>query len=121
MATYRSAQGIAWGRVDRAVTPSVHEVGRDVHNNARRNLSRHVRTGRLIASHRFVADATSASSYIGTDHWRFIEYGTRAHEIRPRARRALAWSGGNHPVRRVRHPGTREYAPMRRALIERKR
>ena len=36
-----------------------------------------------------------------------VHFGTRAHEIRPRRKRALSWRGARHPVRRVWHPGTR--------------
>lgn len=120
MASYRSASGVKWDNVFRAVTPPTHQVGRDVHGIARRNLQRHNRTGRLLGSLRLRTGVMAADVVIGTDHWRFIEYGTPQHEIRPRARRALSWPRAAHPVRRVQHPGTREYAPMRRALLERK-
>lgn len=121
MATYRSTRGIRWPEVYRAISPAINGVGRDVHRNARRNLQRHNRTGRLLGSLKFRPGVAQADVVIGTDHWRFIEYGTAQHQIQPRARRALAWPGAAHPYRRVRHPGTAEYAPMRRALIERKR
>lgn len=120
MATYRSS-GVKWGNVFRAVTPPTHQVGRDVERNARRRLARHNRSGRLLGSLRMRPGMAQADVLIGTDHWRFIEYGTPPHEIRPRVRQALSWPRAAHPVRRVRHPGTEEYAPMRRALIERKR
>ena len=31
---------------------------------------------------------------------------TRAHTIRPRSKKALAWPGGKHPVKKVEHPGS---------------
>ncbi len=31
---------------------------------------------------------------------------TRPHEIRPRRKKALAWPGGAHPVKVVKHPGS---------------
>lgn len=36
----------------------------------------------------------------------YQDTGTRAHEIRPRRKRALYWKGASHPVKRVWHPGT---------------
>lgn len=114
-------RGVEWAHVYRAVTPPIHRVGQDVERNARRNLARHNRTGRLLRSLKRRDGVASSDVLIGTDHWRFIEYGTPPHEIRPRARAALSWARAPHPVRRVRHPGTAEYAPMRRALLERKR
>lgn len=121
MAEYHSITGIQWGNVDRAVTRRIHRVGRDVYNNAARNLDRHVRTGQLIRSLRFVPLLNAADIFIGTNHWRFIEYGTAPHIIDPDRKEALDWPDALHPYRRVRHPGTREYAPMRRALRQRKR
>ena len=37
----------------------------------------------------------------------FVHEGTRAHDIRPRTKKALFWTGARHPVKRVRHPGTK--------------
>jgi hypothetical protein len=67
----------------------------------------------------------------GRNIWHYIEYGTPPHEIVPRrppyrnatgrlVHPALFWDGAPHPVRRVHHPGTPEYAPMRRALYQRR-
>ena len=32
---------------------------------------------------------------------------TKPHEIRPRRKKALAWPGARHPVKSVKHPGSR--------------
>lgn len=37
----------------------------------------------------------------------FIELGTRAHIIRPKTKKALYWPGSAHPVKEVKHPGTK--------------
>lgn len=121
MATYRSSGGVQWANVYRALTPPTVQVGRDVYRNAQSNLARHNRSGRLLGSLRFRPGVMGADIRVGTDHWRFIEYGAPPHQIQPRARKALSWPRAAHPVRRVRHPGNDEYAPMRRALLERKR
>lgn len=120
MGGYRGS-GVRWPAVYQLVTPPVVGVARDVERNARVRLARHNRTGRLIGSLKLRPRVARADVVIGTDHWRFIEYGTPPHDIQPRARAAVSWPGAPHPYRRVRHPGTREYAPMRRALLERKR
>lgn len=38
---------------------------------------------------------------------RAVDEGTRPHIIRPRGAAALFWRGARHPVRLVRHPGTK--------------
>ena len=45
-----------------------------------------------------------------------LEMGTPPHIIEPRNKKALAWPGGRHPVKRVHHPGTPAYHFMRNAL-----
>lgn len=37
----------------------------------------------------------------------YVHEGTRPHIIRPSAKKALYWEGADHPVRMVRHPGTK--------------
>lgn len=120
MATYRSSSGIMWGNVDRAVTTATHHVVDAVARDAEDNLARHVRSGSLLRSFRVRKRNLGGDLTVGTDHWQFIEYGTDPHEIVPERRRALDWPGADHPVHRVRHPGTPEYAPMRRALRQRR-
>ncbi|MER7213212.1 HK97 gp10 family phage protein [Streptosporangium sp. NPDC000239] len=45
-----------------------------------------------------------------------VEYGTAAHVIVPRDAKALWWPGAEHPVKRVRHPGTAPQPYMRPAF-----
>ena len=40
---------------------------------------------------------------------KYIEEGTKPHIIRPRKMKALYWPGAGHPVKLVRHPGTKAY------------
>ena len=112
---------VRMNNIRRAVAPRVHRITDDIHRNARRNMMRHVRTGWLLATVRRVKTSTGGRIYVGTDHWKFIEYGTKRHEIRPKHKRALYWLGAPYPVARVQHPGTRAYSPMRRALRARVR
>ncbi len=97
-------------------TPRMHGVVDEVERACRKNLAHHVHSGELLASLRSTKTVNGGRVWIGTDHWQYVEYGTRPHVINPRVKQALWWVGAPHPVRRVRHPGTREYAPMRRAL-----
>lgn len=45
-----------------------------------------------------------------------VHTGTRPHIIRPTRKKALFWRGAAHPVKLVRHPGTKPNAFMKRAL-----
>ncbi len=47
---------------------------------------------------------------------RFVEEGTRAHDIYPRDAGALFWEGAAHPVAMVHHPGTRADPFLERAV-----
>jgi phage gpG-like protein len=79
-----------------------------------------VRTGRLRSSiaWRLGADARGLYVEVGSNvsYARVMELGSPPHEIRPRNKKALAWPGGAHPVKRVRHPGTRPYRYLARAI-----
>lgn len=79
-----------------------------------------VRTGRYRASISWVLgrDARGLFADIGSrvSYARFLEEGTPPHVIRPRSKKALFWRGATHPVRSVRHPGTRAYRVLQRAL-----
>jgi hypothetical protein len=101
-----------------AADPKLVDITSDVAMSARGNIIRgnHYDTGDLLDSIRQVGRKV----FIGTDHWHFIEYGTRPHVIRPATKRALYWPGADHPVAYVNHPGNPPYAPMRRALETRR-
>lgn len=47
---------------------------------------------------------------------RFVEGGTRAHDIYPRDKKALFWEGARHPVSHVHHPGTTANPFLERGL-----
>ncbi|GIM88756.1 hypothetical protein [Paractinoplanes toevensis] len=49
-------------------------------------------------------------------HSAVLELGSRPHIIEPKTKKALAWPGGAHPVRRVHHPGTKARHTLRNAL-----
>ena len=75
---------------------------------------KHMVTRMWTWSSRFVSRVV-----VGSDHWRFVEYPTSAHEIRPRdPQGSLFWPGAAHPVQVVMHPGTHEQPFMRPALFQ---
>lgn len=80
-----------------------------------------VNTGRYRASisWRLGRDSIGLYAEIGSTvpYAAFLEQGTPPHDIRPRNKRALAWKGATHPVKVVRHPGTRPYHVLVRALL----
>ena len=65
------------------------------------NLRRTIHVGRVTDR--------SAETIASADYAAYVEFGTKAHEIRPRNKRALRWKvpGGYRFATRVRHPGTR--------------
>jgi HK97 gp10 family phage protein len=77
-----------------------------------------VRNGRLKAS--IFHDTVGLTARIGTDvtYWRYVEYGTGPHIIRPSTAKALFWEGAAHPVAYVRHPGTPAQPFLRPALLQ---
>jgi len=77
-----------------------------------------VDTGAFRSSIMHVADADSTIVYSDIEYAPHLEYGTRPHKIKPSSKKALYWEGADHPVKMVNHPGTREYAPFRKGLLD---
>lgn len=77
--------------------PLLREIAREFARAAKRRTP--VKTGKLRRS----VESRGNKVFIGTDHWDFIEYGTRPHKIMV-----------NDRV--IRHPGHRAFAPMRETL-----
>jgi len=59
--------------------------------------------------------------YVGTDHWHFVEYGTRPHMIYPRYKQALYWPGAGFPRARVHHPGATANPFMRSSVYKKRK
>jgi len=97
-------------------------------NVARATRAFQDRTGRLRTSIRsgiiedepsHVTGALSAGDPAPGAHYaQFVELGTRRHDIYPRDRQALYWPGAEHPVRHVRHPGTRPRPFIQPAMLQ---
>jgi HK97 gp10 family phage protein len=121
---------------------AVRRIGLHLEGAAKDNVTPFTRTGRLRSSitHTVSADALSTTIGTRTFYARFVEEGTRPHEIRPRNKKALAWpktgktpaglgrgpqgtfksSGTLQFAKVVHHPGFKGHFYMRRALQESK-
>lgn len=77
-------------------------------------------TGALVRSIKVKRRGTHWRVTVGTDHWRYIEYGTPPHRIRPARKKALYWDGAKHPMGMVRHPGIQANPFMRNSLYQRR-
>lgn len=95
--------------VERTVLLRMSQVAYD---SAQRGIDRHHKTGALRRS--LYNRAIPKGREVGNDpqaaqHARFVHWGTRQHDIRPKNKRALRWASGNGFVfaRVVHHPGYR--------------
>ena len=84
--------------------------GFNIEAKAKRNLSSNgsVKTGHLrqgIATDVGNLEVTVHTSNI--KYARMVEEGTRPHTIRAKGKKALYWKGARHPVKSVRHPGSK--------------
>ena len=95
-------------------TKKIHKVLKNsamaIEANAKGNLSSNgsVQTGHLrrsIANFRRGMTATVHTSNVKYAH--MVEYGTKAHIIRAKNKKALYWKGAKYPVKQVNHPGSK--------------
>jgi phage gpG-like protein len=68
-----------------------------------------VKSGELVKSVRGVT--TNTKSFIGTKLWyaHFLEDGAKPHTIKAKKGKLLWWPGVRRPVKKVNHPGVKEY------------
>ena len=82
----------------------------NIEANAKKNLSsnKSVVTGHL--SRGITTDIKGLEATIHTSNIKYapmVEYGTKAHVIKAKNKKALYWKGASHPVKSVRHPGSK--------------
>lgn len=65
------------------------------------------RTGFLTQTFQAVLETGKLHWYPTASYARYVEFGTAPHDILPRNGSALYWSGAQHPVKIVHHPGTK--------------
>ena len=84
--------------------------GFNIEARAKRNISSNgsVKTGHLIRG--ITTDVGNMEVTVHTSNIKYapmVEYGTRSHIIKPKNKKALYWKGAKHPVKSVRHPGSK--------------
>ena len=82
----------------------------NIQKNAKSNLTKNksVDTGHLRRG--ISTDIRGLGATIHTSNIKYapgVEYGTKAHIIRAKNKKALYWKGAKHPVKKVNHPGSK--------------
>ena len=96
--------------VEEDVKKVVKNSAFNIEKNAKSNLTKNksVATGHLRRG--ISTDIKGLEATIHTSNIKYapgVEYGTRAHIIRAKNKKALYWKGAKHPVKSVRHPGSK--------------
>lgn len=91
-------------------------IGFTVEGNVKRETP--VKGGHLRRSITSEVQEGQGRVIVGTnlDYALPVHEGSKAHTIVAKRKRALFWTGANHPVRSVRHPGTKANPFMVRGL-----
>ena len=84
--------------------------GFNIEARAKRNIVNNgsVKTGHLRRG--ITADVGNMEVTVHTSNIKYargVEEGTRPHTIRAKNKKALYWKGAKHPVKSVRHPGSK--------------
>ena len=92
------------------VRQTVKNSAFNIQKNAKTNLTKNksVATGHLRRG--ISTDIKGLEATIHTSNIKYapgVEYGTKAHIIRPKNKRFLYWKGAKHPVKQVNHPGSK--------------
>lgn len=91
-----------------ALKQTAEDIAKDAKNNVRRSS---YKTGALHRSINTVygKQGTQAIIHSTANHASFVENGTRAHTIKPKNAKVLAFNSGNKMVftKNVKHPGTK--------------
>jgi len=98
---FQTAPTLVKSQIQKAIILSVALVNRNAKMEAPVKTGR-LRSGILSRLSPFKGAVESTVAY-GI----YVHEGTSAHIIRPVSRKALYWKGASHPVKSVRHPGTR--------------
>ena len=85
-------------------------AGFNIEARAKRNISNNgsVKTGHLRRG--ITTDVGNMEVTVHTSNIKYargVEEGTRAHIIKAKNKKALYWKGAKHPVKSVRHPGSK--------------
>ena len=88
----------------------IKKAGFNIEARAKRNITNNgsVKTGHLRRG--ITTDIGNMEVTVHTSNIKYargVEEGTRPHTIRAKNKKALYWKGAKHPVKSVRHPGSR--------------
>lgn len=92
--------------VRQTVKNSAFNIQKSAKSNLTKNKS--VDTGHLRRG--ISTDIKGLGATIHTSNIKYapgVEYGTKAHIIRPKNKKVLYWKGAKHPVKKVNHPGSK--------------
>ena len=98
------------GKTEENVKKVLKNSAFNIEANAKKNLSsnKSVVTGHLRRG--ITTDIKGLEATIHTSNIKYapmVEYGTKAHIIKAKNKKALYWKGASHPVKSVRHPGSK--------------
>nr|DAS93848.1 MAG TPA: Minor capsid protein [Caudoviricetes sp.] len=98
------------GKLSDEIKDDVRKVVKNSAFNIERNAksSVNVKTGHLKRS--ISTKMGDMEATIHTSNLKYapaVEFGTRAHIIRAKNKKALYWKGATHPVKQVNHPGSK--------------
>ena len=88
----------------------IKKAGFNIERNAKQNITNN---GSVVTGHLRRGITTNVGNMEATVHTsnikyaRGVEYGTKPHVIKAKNKKALYWKGAKHPVKSVRHPGSR--------------
>ena len=82
----------------------------NIESKAKKNINsnKSVKTGHLMRS--VSTDVKGLEATIHTSNLKYapmVEFGTKAHIIRPKNKKALYWKGATRPIKQVNHPGSK--------------
>jgi len=107
-AAFKKAPAIVRNQIIKAIALSVASVNRNV------KLETPVKTGHLRSGIRSRISPFKGMVESTRNYGIYVHEGTSAHIIRPVRKKALYWKGASHPVKSVRHPGTKANPFMKR-------
>ena len=88
----------------------IKKAGFNIERNAKQNITNN---GSVVTGHLRRGITTNVGNMeviVHTSNIKYargVEYGTKPHVIKAKSKKALYWKGAKHPVKSVRHPGSR--------------
>ena len=105
-------------KVNTKVSEAVRESTFNIEKYAKDNLTKNgsVDTGLLRNSINSKITLLTGTVSTNTKYARIVEEGSMPHIIKPKKKKFLYWNGASHPVKQVKHPGSKPKPYMTPAL-----